>query len=78
MASILTFLHGFTRRNAITAVVRQARRPGIGLVLVVLFSMVFAQWSAEAQTDDGESTSNDAVLRSRSRRRTRRRRRARR
>ena len=54
MASILTFLHGFARRNAITAVVRHARRPGIGFVLFVLLSMVFAV-AAHAQTDGSES-----------------------
>ena len=54
MASILTFLHGCTRRNAIAAAVRQARPPGIGLVLVVLLSLVFAM-VAQAQTDGSES-----------------------
>ena len=54
MASILTFLHGCTRRNAIAEVGRLARRPGIGFGLVVVLSLVFAV-VAEAQTKEGGS-----------------------
>ncbi len=58
MNPFLAFLHASTRRNAIDWVVRHARRPGIGLVLVVLLSLFFAV-VAQAQTDNGESGSGD-------------------
>ena len=58
MNPFLAFLHASTRRNAVDWVVRHARRPGIGLVLVVLLSLFFAV-VAQAQTDTGDSGSGD-------------------
>ena len=58
MDPFLAFLHASTRRNAVDWVVRHARRPGIGLVLVVLLSLFFAV-VAQAQTDTGDSGSGD-------------------
>ena len=68
MPSLLMSFRSFWRRSAIaidviTGVVRHTRRPGIGLALVVLLSMVFAV-VAQAQTDSGgnnSSNTNQAV-----------------
>ena len=58
MTRFLTLLHTITQRSARQSVLPGVGQPGIGFVLVVLFSMVFAM-AAHAQTDNGESSSSE-------------------